>query len=416
MSDEAKSVPTVVILNQYYVPDVASTGHLLHELATQFAREGIPVKVTTCFPSYGPRETWQPCPAFEQTGGVEVRRMRTTRFSKDNLLGRMLNSTTFVVPLLVRQLFATARGHVYLYTSNPPYLGAIGGLIATIRRHPYVVLLHDSYPHVAIWVGKVRKGGIVDRLWHALNRLMYRRAQHTIVLCRKAKELVCREYGLDPERVHVIPNWADPEALFPLPKAESRFAREHGLVEPFTVLYSGNLGLYYEFDTILDAAERLQDENFRLVFVGSGGKRQYIADGIAKRELKNVLMLPYQPFEHLNESLNGCDASLVTIAEGIEGISFPSKLYSSLAVGKPIIAISESDSELREVVEGEQVGRWVRLGDADGLAAAIRGLMNDPQGCREMGERARSLMERRYAIDASARQYAKVLLSVPNPA
>jgi glycosyltransferase involved in cell wall biosynthesis len=124
-------------------------------------------------------------------------------------------------------------------------------------------------------------------------------------------------------------------------------------------------------------------------------------------------MLPYQPFEHLNESLNGCDASLVTIAEGIEGISFPSKLYSSLAVGKPVIAISEPDSELREVVEGEKVGRWVKLGDADGLAAAIRGLMKDPQGCLEMGERARSLMERRYAIDASARQYAKVLLSVP---
>ncbi len=94
MSDDAKAVPTVVILNQYYVPDVASTGHLLHELATQFAREGIPVKVTTCFPSYGPPETWQPCPAFERTGGVEVRRMRTTRFSKDNLLGRMLNSMT----------------------------------------------------------------------------------------------------------------------------------------------------------------------------------------------------------------------------------------------------------------------------------------------------------------------------------
>jgi glycosyltransferase involved in cell wall biosynthesis len=103
----------------------------------------------------------------------------------------------------------------------------------------------------------------------------------------------------------------------------------------------------------------------------------------------------------------------VTIAEGIEGISFPSKLYSSLAVGKPVIAISEPDSELREVVEGEKVGRWVKLGDADGLAAAIRGLMKDPQGCLEMGERARSLMERRYAIDASARQYAKVLLSVP---
>lgn len=399
----------IVILNQYYVPDVASTGHLLHELAEEFARLGRPVKVMTCFPSYGPRETWLPCQSREFTNGVAVRRLRTTRYSKDRLAGRLLNSATFLVPLAVRQLFARRRGNVYLYTSNPPYLGVIGGFVSLFRRHPYVVLLHDSYPHLAVWVGKIRRRGFIERLWHRLNRVMYRRALHTIVLCRKAKELVCREYGIAPERVHVIPNWADPNALVPKPKAQTDFAKANGLVEPFTLLYSGNLGLYYEFDMLLAAAERLQGENFRLVFIGSGGKRQRIVETIARRGLRNVLLFPYQPFETLNDSLNACDASLVTIAEGIEGISFPSKLYSSLSVGKPIVAISEEDSELRETVERDRTGLWARLGDVDGLVAAIRRLMADAALCGELGANARRLMETRYTLEASAREYARVL-------
>ena len=184
---------------------------------------------------------------------------------------------------------------------------------------------------------------------------------------------------------------------------------ENGLLKPFTILYSGNLGLYYEFDTLLDAAEKLLGENFRLVFVGAGGRKQHIQDTVTKRGLTNVMMFPYQPFETLNDSLNACDASLVTIARGIEGISFPSKLYSSLAVGKPILAISEEGSELRDVVENERTGLWAKTGDVDALVKAIRTLMVDPALCAEFGKNARVLMEARYTIQTSARAYANVL-------
>ncbi|MHC5024712.1 MAG: hypothetical protein ACYTGG_12540, partial [Planctomycetota bacterium] len=92
----------VVILNQYYVPDVASTGHLLHELAEDLASRGVQVSVITSRPSYGPRETWQPCARREFTNGVDITRLITTRLSKDNLFGRMLNSVTFLASLTLR--------------------------------------------------------------------------------------------------------------------------------------------------------------------------------------------------------------------------------------------------------------------------------------------------------------------------
>jgi glycosyltransferase involved in cell wall biosynthesis len=399
----------VVVLNQYYVPDVASTGHLLHELATDLVRRGFAVKVITARPSYGPPETWQDAPYREVSDGVEVRRAWTTRMSKDWIVGRGVNFLTFIVPLQLRMLLTGRSRDVHLYTTNPPFLGIIGAVCSLVRRHNYVLLLHDAYPQMAVWVGTIRKGGLIERFWHAMNKLTYRRASQTIVLCQAAKKLVCETYGIDPSRVHVVPNWADGQLLHPKAKSASTFAREHRLEDPFTVLYSGNLGLYYEFETILGAAERLRNENFRLVFVGSGGRKPWLAEQIAKRNLTNVTLLPYVPFEALNDSLNSCDASLVTIAKGIEGISFPSKIYSSLAVGKPILALSEPHSELRELVERHDVGRWFELGDAEGLTAGIRAMMQAKDECARQGANARALFERTYTVDVAVSRYAQVL-------
>jgi len=416
MSD-AHSTPAdlrVVILNQYYIPDVASTGHLLSELADYLQEHGAEVSVISSIPSYGPPETWQQVPRHEKKHGVHVTRMWTTRFDKNSILGRTINSMTFLVQLIFRILFRPDRGEVFLYTTNPPYLPVIGAFISLFRRHPYVVLLHDSYPHMVVLLNKIKKGGVIERLWHWCNRFMYKRAQHSIVLCKAAKRLVCEEYDISEDCVHIIANWADAEKLQPKPKAESEFAREHDLVDAFTVLYSGNLGLYYEFETILGAAERLLDENFRLVFIGAGGKRDWIAQKISERGLKNTLLLPYQPFEKLPDSLVACDASLVTIAKGVEGISYPSKLYASLAVGRPIVALSEPWSELRELIEAEDVGIWYELGDADGLADGIRGLMRDLDRAEAQGTRARDLFLRNYTRDASSEQYERVLrLAMP---
>lgn len=403
--------PRFVILNQYYVPDVASTGQLLHELAVQLVRQGHRVQVVSSRPSYGPPETWVPVKLHEVRDGVDVHRILTTRFPKDQALGRLLNYATFVVQLAVRMVLTSRHRDVYLYTSNPPFMGAVGAFVSLFRRHSYVILLHDLYPHLAVWVGKIKRGGLIDRVCHAFNRIAYRRARQTIVLCEAAKRLVCDTYGVDPARVHVVPNWADGNLVKPRPKSQSNFARTHNLVEPFTVLYSGNLGLYYEFETLLRAAELLKGENFRLVFIGSGGRRAWLAEQIEKRGLTNTTLHPYQPLGAIGDSLTCCDASLVTIANGIEGISFPSKLYSSLAAGRPILALSEPGSELRELLERDGSGLWFAVGDAEGLADGVRALMKDLAAADRMGANARASFEKHFTLDVTGAAYARVLRS-----
>jgi len=402
--------PRVVLVNQYCYPDVASTGHLIHTLALELARDhGFEVEVLTTQPSYGDKETWVNLPGVVREEGVTFRRVWVPRVSKNILAGRAIKDLTFLVQLQLRALLGKNRGTVFVYTTAPPYGAFVGAVCRLLRRQTYCTLLYDSYPHLGVWVGTFRKGGVIERVWHWVNRRMYKGASRAIVLCKAAARLLTDNYPIDPSIIRQIPNWADGDKLYPVSKADTDFAKANDLVEPFTLLYSGNMGLYYEFETVLKAAELLKDEPFRLVLVGGGGKKPWCEEQVEQRGLTNTVVLPYQPFETLNDSLNACDASLVTISEGIEGISFPSKLYTSLAVGKAIVAVSEERSELRDIVADGDCGVWAALGDAEGLAGHLRTMMRDTAATERMGENARTLFEQRYTRQVCAAQYAGVI-------
>jgi glycosyltransferase involved in cell wall biosynthesis len=399
----------VVILNQYYVPDVASTGYLLHELAVELVELGFEVEVLTGRPGYGPPDSWQDCPRKETVNGVKIHRLKITRFDKNFIPGRAFNYLTFIIPMILAMLFTSKKNTVYLYTTNPPFLGTIGWFVSLFRKHHYVTLLHDAHPQVGVWVGTFKEGSLIERIWMVINRLKYKRTKEAIVLCSAAKKLVADTYPITPEHIHVIPNWADGDDLFPKPKAESEIAHENNFIDDFILLYSGNMGLYYDFDTVLEAAKLLKDEPFKLVLVGGGGKRTAIENYVKEHNMTNVVMLPYQPFEKLNDSLNACDASLVTIAKGIEGISFPSKLYTSLAVGKAIVALSEEWSELREIVEHNTCGIWSPLGKPQELADKLRVLIHDKAKTQSMADNARAVFDAGYTLQVCVAKYAEVL-------
>jgi glycosyltransferase involved in cell wall biosynthesis len=395
------------IITQFYPPDYAATGQLIEELAVQLGQLGLPVQVFTGQPGYAFQN--ESAPAIEQLDQVVVRRSRSTRVWSKRIRGKALNGLLFCLRSGVHLLKTSSRGDVLLLTTAPPFLPILGYFANKLFGIPYVCLLYDLYPDIAVELNVVSAQHALVRLWEALNRRIWKRAQQIIVLSPTMKDRVVAKCPQVNDKIAVIHNWADPNWIVPIAKRHNWFAKEFNLVDTFTVMYSGNMGRCHDMDTILEAAKLLQHEPIQFVFIGNGAKRQAFRTQANQLGLHNCQFLPYQNKENLPYSLTACDLSLVSVSPGMEGLVAPSKLYAALASGRPIAVICEQHSYLRTMVTDAHCGEAFNNGDAEALADFIRRLAADRQLAKQMGQAARHYLQSHFTPDLIAKQYSKLL-------
>lgn len=212
------------------------------------------------------------------------------------------------------------------------------------------------------------------------------------------------------DKIAIVHNWADPNIIQPLPKSENWFSQEYNLDSKFTVLYSGNMGRCHDILTIIETVKILKDEPIQFVFIGNGAKRQNCIDTFTELGIENCLFLPYQDRQVLPYSLTACDLNLISIDREMEGLVAPSKLYSSLASGRPIAAICPADSYLRDIVITSHCGIAIENGDAKGLANFIVKLSQDAMLGKQMGENGRKYMLENFTPECIAEQYLQIIL------
>jgi glycosyltransferase involved in cell wall biosynthesis len=400
----------VAILSQYFFPELISTGQLLTELAEDLAEMGCSVSVVAGQPTYYGASR---VPEEMVHRGIRILRVGNTQLKKNSVPGKILNSTTFFLGAVLRSL-ALPIDMVVLVVTNPPILPFVPYLLSFMRKQKYVCLIHDVYPDIAIRLGYLRQESVLCRTWERMNRSMMRRAAAVVVLGRDMEEKVREKLDRSEwEKIHVIPNWSDGDAILPIDKEENPFLTEIGL-EPstFIVQYSGNMGLSHDMETIIEAASRLQDLSIKFLFIGGGGKREKIEKMAADLRLDNVQFLPYQPKEKLKYSLACSDVSLVCLDVGVEGLSVPSKYYGILASGRPVIALMGERSEVAMSVLESGCGYVVPPGNPEALANRIRYLFDDPDAAREMGRKAREVLEKSYSRRVLAVKYLDLLREV----
>lgn len=400
----------VTILSQYFFPELISTGQLLTELGEDLVNLGCSVIVVAGQPTYYESSR---VPADMGHRGIKIFRVGNTQLEKNSVAGKILNSTTFFLGA-VRKSLALPRDTVVLVVTNPPILPFVPYLLSFLRKRKYICLIHDVYPDIAVRLGYLRKNGVFYGLWERMNQRMMHGAAAVIVLGRDMEEKIREkldrsEWG----KIRMIPNWSDEDAIRPIEKGENPFLQEIGLSpSTFIVQYSGNMGLSHDMETIVEAAKRLQDIPVRFLFIGGGGKREKIGKMVADLGLENVLFLPYQPKEKLRYSLACSDVSLVSLDEGVEGLSVPSKYYGILASGRPVIALMAERSEVAMSIRESGCGYVVPPGNPDALAERIRYLFDHPDAVREMGKKARESLERNYSRRVVAEKYLALLREV----
>lgn len=349
----------LLILSEYFYPDKSSTPKVLTELAEDIVKNGIEVDVITSNSSY--RSQNRDLKAREIHEGINIKRVYSSKFNRNKALGRIINYLTFLVSSFINTIIKNDYDYILL-VSNPPVLPIIGYVVNKIRKKPYIYLLHDIYPDMAIKVGAIKESGLICKVMTFINKKIYNNAHKVVVLGNDMKQNLLNKKVCE-DKIEIITNWADREKIYKLEKI-NEFSKKQKINDTFNIVYTGNIGRFHDIETILETAKKLKEINdIKFVFVGDGYKKKYIESYVNQFKLQNIKMLDYQYGETYNQLLNSADLFITTLDKGIEGLGVPSKTYSYLAASKPIIAIMNKDSEIGSLVEENKLGLRVDSGE-----------------------------------------------------
>jgi glycosyltransferase involved in cell wall biosynthesis len=382
----------VLILNQYYHPDIAATAQLAADVGAELARAGHEVTALASARPYAGRG-W--LPLVDEHAGVRIVRVPATAIGRRTRGGRAVDYASYLAGLgaALAPLCARARPDVVLALSTPPLVAALGLGLRALARTRLVYWVMDVYPDVALALGALAPGGAAARALVSLSRALYRRADALVALDEAMRDRLVAA-GADAERVEVIDNWVDGDAIRPASRDGNLLRAELGLGDRFTVSYSGNMGLGHDLDTVVGAIELLQRERIHWLFIGDGPRRSEL-EARVRAIGAPATFLPYRPRAELPVSLTAADASLVCLADGLAGLVVPSKVYGILAAGVPLVYVGPPAGRAHALtVDG--AGVHVANGDSRSLARALVELRDDPARRATLGRAARALFDARY--------------------
>ena len=393
----------VLVVCPHFEPDVAPTGVVMTEIAHRLVDAGHELDIVTSLPWYrahAVEDGWRGrLVRHESTAWGRITRVHPFPTDKRNVPARAAAFAGFTALATLFAVLRRRRPDVVLAMSPPLTLGLTGWIAARARRVPFVFNVQDIFPDVAVEVGAVENRPLIAVL-RRLERFVYRRADVVTVLSDDLRDNVeaklagSRSRGGRGSRkatlVRVIPNFVDIERIVPGDR-DNAYRREHGLGDRTVVMYAGNLGFSQPLGLLIEAARSLRDRD-DLVFVINGGGSTLPALEEAAADLDNVVFVDLQPAERLPEVLAAGDVHVIALRRGLARASVPSKLYSILAAGRPVVASIDEGTEVPRVLAATGAGLSVPPDDAPALTEAIRTVVDSPER-PAMGADGRAFVE-----------------------
>lgn len=409
----------IVFVVNYFYPDYASTGQLMTELCESLSDE-FSITVIAAQPGYSENfqeksskiietETWK---------NIKVIRVFVPKVNKNSKLSRLKYILQYFI-LANFALFKEREVDLIYTISQPPILGGLIGTIGKLlKRTKHIYNIQDFNPEQAAAVNYT--GGMVHDIAQKVDKFNCKYSDHIILVGNDMKETLNNRFDQKSVPPHtVINNWTNEQEIVPIDKSDlnvEQFIRQHSLENKFIIMYSGNLGLYYDLENLIQITSEFEsNDNIHFLFIGEGASKSTMEAYVVENNINNVTFLPYQPKEFIKYSLNAADAHLVVNQKGIKGVSVPSKIYGVMAAGKPILGVLEEGSEADTLIRSSESGLVSEPQDYERLITHIKLLeAMDIESRKEMGLRGRRYLEENLTKEKSLAKYRKLLYQLTN--
>lgn len=408
----------LLVYAHYYYPDVASTGQILTELC-EGMKDTFDITVICVVPSYTGKieEKYKTKRIYkENINGINVIRVRVPEFQKSNKVSRIKNLLAYSFNSLIATLKIEKQDYIFTI-SQPPILGGILGVLGKwIKGGKLIYNIQDFNPEQTMAVGYA-KNKLLLNLVMMIDKFSCKQSNEVIVVGRDMQETLKNRFNNKkvPKNTF-INNWIDEKEIYPLEQNHPKivaFKEKYNLQDKFIIMYSGNIGLYYDLENIIKVIAKFKErEDVVFAFVGDGTVRKEIEIYATENKLSNVTFIPYQDKADLIYSLNAADIHWVVNAKGIKGVSVPSKLYGVMAAGKPVLGVLDEGSEARLIVDECNCGVCTEPGNYNEIYRKIEYILNNKEKVKGLGEKGRKYLEMNLTKDVSINKYKNTILSL----
>lgn len=414
----------LLIYAHYYIPDVASTGQIVRELAEGML-DTFDITVICVVPSYTGKieEKYKKQKYYkENINGVDIVRIRVPEFNKSNKKSRIKNIISYFFGAILAT-FKVGKQDVVFSISQPPILGGLLGAIGKWIKHAkFVYNIQDFNPEQTMAVNYSKNKFILNAMMK-LDKFSCKRSNLIITVGRDLVQTVNNRFkNKTVPKTVLINNWIDENEIHPLDKDNAKvieFKKKYGLENKFIIMYSGNIGLYYDLENIIKVVEKIKPgtrtkDNKEVVFafVGEGTVLENLKQYKQEHNMDNVVFIPYQDKKDLIYSLNAADVHWCVNAKGIKGVSCPSKYYGIAASGKPILGVLEENTEVRLLIEETKGGLVSSPEDYEMIEKNIKWFIDnsDSKELEDMGKRSREYLVGNLTKEISIRKYENEIL------
>ncbi|MEG2789459.1 MAG: glycosyltransferase family 4 protein [Romboutsia sp.] len=408
----------LLVYAHYFYPDVASTGQILTEL-TEGMAEDFDITVICVVPSYDGtvEEKYRTQRIYkEEYKGMKVIRVRVPEFQKSNKISRVRNLMAYFFNSLIATFKIKKQDYIFTI-SQPPILGGVLGVLGKwIKGGKLIYNIQDFNPEQTMAVGYAKNKLLLDTAMN-VDKFSCKCADEVIVVGRDMQEKLKNRFNNKKiPRNTFINNWINEKEIYPLDQNNPKiieFKKEYNLQDKFIIMYSGNIGLYYDLENIIKVIGKFKDrKDVIFAFIGDGTVKLKIEEYVTNNQLSNVTFIPYQDKADLIYSLNAADIHWVVNAKGIKGVSVPSKLYGVMAAGKPVLGVLDEGSEARLIVEECNCGICIQPGDYGEIENKIKYILNNKEEIKSLGTNGRIYLESNLTKDVSINKYKESILAI----